>query len=59
MIVGYNKKEVKEEMIMCTAATYKTKDFISEELWIMNFLMVIRLLLHRATTRFIFGMPVT
>ena len=27
MIVGYNKKEVKEEMIMCTAATYKTKDF--------------------------------
>ena len=27
MIVGYNKKEVKEETIMCTAATYKTKDF--------------------------------
>lgn len=27
MIVGYNKKEFKEEMIMCTAATYKTKDF--------------------------------
>lgn len=39
---------------MCTAATYKTKDFILEELLITNFLTVMKLQLHRETMPLIF-----
>ena len=40
---------------MCTAATYKTKDFTSEEHWITNSLMEMRSPSHREIIHLSFG----